>query len=169
MEIQLDHLYEFDLTGTISFGGLDESFLYDMFKDGRFCCEPLSRYLEQQFNDLVFVDKKGYDFTWQGRKIEKKQITKNGLKFCQSSMIGAGRVVNTNQMLDHISENKLLYLLADITEFPKVRVAFIEGAELVRHCKSKNFTYTRKAALNLLNAIKSKQEYTRQGSSVYTT
>lgn len=156
MEIQLNHLYEFDFTGTISFGGLDASFLYDMFKDGRFCCEPLSRHLEQQFNDLIFVDKKGYDFTWRERKVEKKQITNSGLRFCPSVMIGAGRKVDYKQVVDHIIESNLLYVLADITEFPKVRVVFVEGVELLDRCSSKNCHFSKTNALNLIDAIKSK-------------
>ena len=41
MKLRLNHPYEFDFTGTISFGNLNPEFLYDMFRDGRFCCEPL--------------------------------------------------------------------------------------------------------------------------------
>lgn len=161
MQLQLNTPYEFDFTGTISFGNLEPEFLYDMFKDGRFCCEPLSRHLEQTFDDLVFVDKKGYDFTWNSRKIEKKQITNGGLKFCPSSMIGAGRKVNYDEVVSHILDNNLLYVLADITEFPKVRVAFVEGLQLLDHNTSKNCSFSKTNALKFFNAIKPKQELTR--------
>lgn len=151
----LNHIYKYDFTGTIQFGSLDAEFLYDMFKDGRFCCEPLSRHIESMFDDLTFVDKKGYDFIGQGRKIEKKQITNSGLKFCPSSMIGAGRKVNLNEVVSHIIDNNLLYILADITEFPKVRVVFVEGEYLLNNCKSKNCSFSKAKALELFNAIKS--------------
>jgi len=167
MKLRLNHPYEFDFTGTISFGNLNPEFLYDMFRDGRFCCEPLSRHLEQTFDDLVFVDQKGYDFTWHDRKIEKKQITNNGLKFCPSSMLGAGRKVDHDQVVSHILDNHLLYALADITEFPKVRVAFIEGLQLLDHCSSKNCSFSKTNALKFFNAIKPKQKYSRQRYSLH--
>ena len=155
MQIKLNHLYEFDFTGSISFGDLDPSYLYDMFKDGRFCCEPLSKTIEQKFDDLTFVDKKGYDFLWNDRKVEKKQITNSGLKFCPSAMIGAGRKVNYGEVVSHIIENNLLYILADITEFPKVRVVFKEGTDLLDVCTSKNCSFSKTNALKLINAVKS--------------
>ena len=155
MQIQLTKLYSVDFTGTISFGGLDEEYLYDMFKDGRFCCEPLSKYIEKQFEDLTFVDQKGYDFLWRDKKVEKKQITNGGLKFCPSAMIGAGRKVDYQQVVRHIIDNELLYILADITEFPKVRVIFVEGTTLLENNTSKNCSFGKTKALELVNAIKS--------------
>ena len=156
MQISLNHLYEFDFTGTISFGNLDQNFLYEMFQDGRFCCEPLSRHIEQVFDGLVFVDKRGYDFTWKDRKVEKKQITKSGLKFCPSSMIGAGRKVNYKEVVNHIQESNLLYALADITKFPKVRVIFVEGQDLLDRCSNEKCSFSKTNAIDLIDAIKSK-------------
>lgn len=150
-------MYEFDFTGTITFGELEPSFLYEMFRDGRFCCEPLSRHLEQVFDELEFVDKKGYDFIHpELGKIEKKQITKGGLRFCPSSMIGAGRKVNYEDVVNHIINNDLTYVLADITKFPFVRVIFLKGTELLDNCTSKNCHYSTTKATDLFfNAIKS--------------
>lgn len=155
MQIRLNHLYEFDLSGTISFGDLDESFLYDMFKDGRVCCEPLSRYLEKAFDDLIFVDKKGYDYLWKGRKLEKKQVTNSGLRFCPSAMIGTGRKVDFSKVVDHIMNNELLYVIADITTFPKIRVIFVEGTYLLDNCLTKNCLFSKTQALRLFDAAKS--------------
>jgi|10_taG_2_1085330.scaffolds.fasta_scaffold106374_3 hypothetical protein len=155
MKPLINQLYVFDFTGTISFGDLPTSFLYEMFRDGRFCCQPLSRYLDQVFDELTFVDKKGYDFTWNKRKVEKKQITNNGLKFCPSSMVGVGRKVNYKEVVSHIIDNDLLYIIADITEFPKVRVVFVEGTYLLDNCTSKNCSFSKPKALELFNAIKS--------------
>jgi len=156
--ITLNRVYEFDFTGTISFGDLDPSFLYEMFRDGRFCCEPLSRHLEQVFEGLEFVDRKGYDFIHsEFDKIEKKQITKSGLKFCPSAMIGAKRKVDYRQVIDHIVDNNLTYLLANITEFPKVEVVFIKGEQLLKDCSNNRASFTTKQAIQLyFNATKSK-------------
>ena len=155
--IALNRVYEFDFTGTISFGDLDTSFLYEMFRDGRFCCEPLSRHLEQVFDGLEFVDRKGYDFIHpQLGKIEKKQITKGGLRFSPSSMIGAGRKVNYQEVVDHIISNDITYVLADITEFPRVRAVFLKGTDLLDNCTSKNCHYsTNKAQELFINAAQS--------------
>lgn len=148
--IQLNEIYEYDFTGTIQFGSLEPDFLYEMFRDGRFCCEPLSRHLEQQFDGLEFVDRKGYDFIHpELGKIEKKQITKGGLKFCPSAMIGAGRKVNYQEVVEHIHNLNLVYVLADITEFPKVRVTFVNGRDLLDNCTSKNASFSKKQAQNI--------------------
>ena len=155
--ITLNQVYEYDFTGTIQFGSLSPDFLYEMFRDGRFCCEPLSRHLEQQFDGLEFVDRKGYDFIHpELGKIEKKQITKGGLKFCPSAMIGAGRKVNYTEVIEHIINNDLIYVLADITCFPQVKVTFIKGTDLLDNCTSKNASFSRKQVQSIFfNATQS--------------
>ena len=82
-------------------------------------------------------------------------------------MLGAGRKVDHDQVVSHILDNHLLYVLADITEFPKVRVAFIEGLQLLDHCSSKNCSFSKTNALKFFNVIKPKQKYSRQRYSLH--
>ena len=149
-KVILNKVFTFDFTGAVSFGNLNASFLYKMFRDGRFCCEPLSKHLEQVFDGLEYVDQKGYDFIHpEFGKVEKKQITKSGLRFSPSSMIGVGRKVNYAQVVDHIISNDLTYVLADITKFPHVNVVFLKGTNLLDNCSSLRCEYSMKTAQEL--------------------
>ena len=47
-----------------------------------------------------------------------------------SSLIGAGRKFNEEKFLE--KSNKLIYIICDITELPKVQVMFKDGATLAQ-------------------------------------
>ena len=150
LDVCLGTIYKFDLTGTVQFGDVPTEPLYDLFKDGRICSALLSGHLERRFNDLTYVDEKGYDYIHiHLNKIEKKQITNNGLKFAPSSMIGVGRKVDYSQVVKHIYDNDLTYLIADIISFPEVTVMFIKGSELLDKCSNKSCTFTKIKAQEL--------------------
>ena len=149
-DVCLGTVYKFDLTDTIQFGDLPTELLYKLFKDGRCCSTLLSKFLERKFNDLIYVDAKGYDYIHTVlNEIEKKQITNNGLKFSPSSMIGAGRKVDYSQVVKHIHDNDLTYLIADITSFPEITVMFIKGSDLLDKCSNKSCTFTKIKAQEL--------------------
>ena len=150
LDVCLGTIYKFDLTGTVQFGDVPTEPLYDLFKDGRICSALLSGHLERRFNDLTYVDEKGYDYIHiHLNKIEKKQITNNGLKFAPSSMIGVGRKVDYPQVVKHIYDNDLTYLIADITSFPEVTVMFIKGIDLLDKCSNESCTFTKIKAQEL--------------------
>ncbi len=150
LNVCLGTIYKFDLTGTVQFGDVPTESLYDLFKDGRICSALLSGHLARRFNDLTYVDKKGYDYIHTIMdKIEKKQITNHGLKFAPSSMIGVGRKVDYPQVVKHIYDNDLTYLIADITSFPEVTVMFIKGIDLLDKCSNKRCTFTKIEAQEL--------------------
>jgi hypothetical protein len=157
LKLELNKTYTFDLTGTVSFGDLPAEKLYELFRDGRFACEPISWILEQTFEHLTYVDRKGFDFSHpEYPYIEKKQITKGGLKFCPSSMIGTKRSVDYNEVLRHIKELDLKFFVVDITSFPIVRAALIDGESLVEHCTNKSASYPSTKAQDLfINAFES--------------
>ena len=157
MQLELNKTYTLDFTGTVSFGSIEPEKMYQLYRDGRFACEPLSWTLEQMFDDLNYVDKKGFDFTHPDYAyIEKKQITKSGLKFCPSSMIGTKRSVNYDEVMSHIKELDLKFFIVDITAFPIVRAALINGDELVKNCSNKSASYpTTKAQELFIDAFES--------------
>lgn len=102
-----------------------------MFKDGRLTSHFLERQLEIWFPDLTFVNAKGYDHVDSaGVKYDQKCFTKGGLKFMPSTMQGAGRSLNEEVAQAHA--NEINYICCDIVEFPKVRVVFKRGKDLVK-------------------------------------
>lgn len=157
MKLELNKTYTFDFTGTVAFGSIEPEKLYQLYRDGRYVCEPLSWILEQTFDHLVYVDQKGFDFNHpEFPYIEKKQITKSGLKFCPSSMVGTKRSVNYDEVLTHINQLNLKFLVVDITQFPIVRAALISGEDLVANCTNKSASYsTAKAQELFIDAFES--------------
>lgn len=131
--IEINKTYHFDLTGTISFGGLPEELLYEAYKDGRYSSHLLEAQLPVWFPQLTHV--KGcadHDhIDTDGVKYDAKNFTRSGgLRFMPSNQIGAGR--KFNKELAHEKAKKLVYICCDIVDFPKVRVRFAQGSELVK-------------------------------------
>jgi polysaccharide pyruvyl transferase WcaK-like protein len=77
------------------------------------------------------VDQKGYDFISRvnGQKIECKTFTESGLNYAPSSMTGKGRTIDRKQL--HQEAPLLIFILCDIVDFPRIRLVFIPGADLV--------------------------------------
>lgn len=149
--LQTKKIYTFDFTDKLQFGDLSQSVLNRLFADGRYCSEPLSHTFHNFFTNLTYVDRKGYDFEHPDfRFIEQKQITKRGLKFCPSSMLGTGRTIEPDVVRDHIHEFDLHYLLPCIVDFPVVRVVLLSGLELLDKCTTKSCSFSRTDAIKKL-------------------
>ena len=58
------------------------------------------------------------------------ELTKGGLKFKPSNMIGTGRTFNYQGMVDKAQD--MIYIACDIIDFPQIKVIFKEGMDLVR-------------------------------------
>tara|TARA_B100000287_G_C20643358_1_gene784289 strand:+ start:238 stop:708 length:471 start_codon:yes stop_codon:yes gene_type:complete len=132
MNIELNKVYEFDLTGKMSFGDISIDRLYDFFKDGRNASFMLEEQLTHWFTDLTRVEgNKDHDhFDSNGVLYDAKNFTKGGLRFMPSNQMGAGR--KFNETIAHEKADKLVYICCDIVDFPKVRVVFKSGKELVK-------------------------------------
>tara|TARA_R110001592_G_scaffold82734_1_gene244976 strand:- start:899 stop:1240 length:342 start_codon:yes stop_codon:yes gene_type:complete len=80
---------------------------------------------------------KSYDHIDEnGVKYDAKNFTKNGLQFAPSSQIGAGR--KFNESLAHQKAKVMVYICCDIVDFPKIRVKFAKGSDLIKsypNCK----------------------------------
>lgn len=135
----------------MQFGNIPIENLYRLFQDGRFSSEPLAWTFESAFDDLIYVDQKGYDFEhpFLG-KIEQKQITKQGLKFCPSNMIGQGRKVDQQLVRQHIAQLDLHFLIPSIVEFPIVHVVLLPGLILLDECTTSSCSFSRTDAINKL-------------------
>jgi hypothetical protein len=131
-KFQLNQVYEFDLTGKVSFGDMPVEQLYSLFRDGRVASKFLEHTLPTWFPDLEFVDQDGYDHVSKttGRKYDLKGFTKGGASYAPSNMLGAGRKIDQRKLHEHAET--IDYILSDITEFPRVRIVFKAGTDLVR-------------------------------------
>ena len=144
-------IYTFDFTDQISFANIPREVLYKLFTDGRFASEPLSHFFDLTFDDLTYVDEKGYDFVHpQFPFIEQKQITKGGLKFCPSNMIGQGRSVQSDVVSEHIKNLDLHYLIPNIIDFPLIRVILLPGLELLEKCSTASCSFSKNDAIERL-------------------
>ena len=142
MKLELDKTYEYDLTDTMSFGDIKQERLYEFFKDGRNASFMLEEQLTHWFPELTRVEgNKDHDhISENGDKYDAKNFTKHGLNFMPSNQIGAGRKFDS--VVAYQKANKLVYICCDIVDFPKVKVIFKDGKDLVKsypNCKvSKN-------------------------------
>ena len=138
MKVELNKTYDFDLTDTMSFGDIKQERLYEFFKDGRNASFMLEEQLIHWFPELTRVEgNKDHDhISEDGVKYDAKNFTKGGLNFMPSNQIGAGRKFDS--VIAYEKANKLVYICCDIVDFPKVRVIFKSGKDLVKdfpNCK----------------------------------
>lgn len=132
MNIDYDTIYCFDLSGKVSFGDLPQEAVYALFQDGRVASKFLEHHIPVWFPELVFVDQKGHDHVDRAtglRKWDLKGFTAGGASYVPSTMLGAGRKINIEEA--HAHAKTIDYIFSDVTDFPRVRIQFKVGKELV--------------------------------------
>jgi hypothetical protein len=135
--IEFEKVYTFVLTGTFSFGDLTPPQLIDIFKDGRVASHLLEPQLVKWFPELRHVkgcrDHDHVNKVDESIKYDAKNFTKtSGLKFVPSKMIGTGRKFDKAKFHKEVKEKKMNYICCDIVDFPKVRVLFKRGTDLLK-------------------------------------
>ena len=147
MKLELNKTYDFDLTDTMSFGDIKQERLYEFFKDGRNASFMLEEQLIHWFPELTRVEgNKDHDHIGEnGVKYDAKNFTKGGLNFIPSNQIGAGR--EYDEVIAYEKANKLVYICCDIVDFPKVRVIFKSGKDLVKDFPKCRVTKTNREVL----------------------
>ena len=129
-QIVLNRTFAFDLAGQVRFGELSTDTLYTIFKDGRNASFMLEEWLTLKFPLTRVLGNRDHDHVDElGNKYDAKNFTKGGLKFMPSNQIGAGRQFNKEIAHQHAGE--LIYICCDIVDFPRIRVRFINGSELM--------------------------------------
>ena len=122
-----------------------------MYRDGRFSSEPLTYTFEDSFENLIYVNEKGYDYKHPVfNRIEQKQITRNGFKFCPSKMVGVGRKAEPSVVEQTIRDTDLHYLIPSIIEFPIVHVILLSGIELIKKCTTTSCRFSTADAISKL-------------------
>jgi hypothetical protein len=132
MTIELNKTYYKEIEN-FSFGELTKEELTELFKDGRTTSRFMEKLATKWFPELTNVDEKHYDHVdTEINRYEMKGFTKGGCNFVPSGMLGMGRRIDLNELAEVISEHKLTYIITDIVEFPKIRVRFVDGKELLK-------------------------------------
>jgi len=132
MTIELNKTYYKEIEN-FSFGELTKEELTELFKDGRTTSRFMEKLATKWFPELTNVDVKNYDHVdTDGNKFEMKGFTKGGCDYCPSYMKGKDRTKDLNVVAEEVSEHKLTYIITDIVEFPKIRIRFTDGKELLK-------------------------------------
>ena len=129
------------------------------FTDGRrisFLIERRIAY-EVLFGALAPSEGAGFDlFDSQGRKWEVRSITKGGIYFCPSYMVGSGRRFEENGFLEKLKEIEG-YIVSDIESFPNVPFWIISSQQVKAWHNAgqlgKNSSMSREKALKLIRAL----------------
>jgi len=147
MQVELNKTYEYDLTGKVQFGDMPVELLHRLFTDGRVASKFLEHTLPTWFEDLEFVDAKGYDHVSKttGRKYDLKGFTPRGACYAPSEMLGKGRKIIETDV--HAHAQTIDYVFSDITEFPKVRIVFKSGADMVEQFPNTKIKYNERSKL----------------------
>jgi hypothetical protein len=92
----------------------------------------------------------------QGRKWEVRSISKGGIYFCPSYMVGSGREFNENGFLEKLEEIEG-YILCDIENFPHVPFWIVAGETVHRWYDNNDLgagtKISREKVLSLLKSI----------------
>lgn len=130
-KVKLNKTFDFEIHN-VAFGDLTKEEAIDICKDGRLASHFLERQLTKWFPELTHVTGcKDHDhIDSRGTKYDAKNFTRStGLYFGPSNMIGKGR--EFIQSVAHEKASRLVYIFCDIVDFPKVRVLFRKGNDLV--------------------------------------
>jgi hypothetical protein len=101
---------------------IGEADVHEYFTDGRRVSFILERRLacEVVKGNLAPSEGAGYDLLdSQGRKWEVRSITRGGIYFCPSYMVGSGRSFNEPGFLEKLREIEG-YIISDVESFPNV-------------------------------------------------
>lgn len=120
--LTFDHhkTYKIDLSGQIKFGPIEENDLYEIFKDGRVAGLIIEHLLNTIFKNLTRLghENAALDFIDNdARRYEARTVTKNGVKFIPSHMIGQGRKFSQAGFVKKLSRLES-FILLDITQCP---------------------------------------------------
>ncbi len=129
------------------------------FTDGRRISFMLERRLAYEIlkGQLAPSEGAGYDLIdAKSGKWEVRSISKGGIYFCPSYMVGSGRSFNEEGFLKKLKEIKG-YIISDIKSFPEIPFWIIPVEQVIKWWKEGKLGTTtkisRQAALNLISAI----------------
>lgn len=117
----------------INFDNLNIQIINKILKDGRPFSHFIEPWLQEHYNIKHVEGCKDHDFidiNYSDTKYDEKTFTKNGCKFCPSSMLGTGR--KFNKELFEEKAKKLVYIIVSNVNFPEIKIKFVDGPELLK-------------------------------------
>jgi len=128
------------------------------FKDGRRISFLLERRLAYEVLDGKLAPSEGAGFDLvdsQNNNWEVRSITKDGVYFCPSYMVGSGRKFNEKGFLNKVKEIRG-YIISDIESFPNVPFWIVTSSQILEWWNKGELGRTtkisRKKALNLIKS-----------------
>jgi len=129
----------------------------EYFKDGRRVSFLLERRIAREVlkGTLAPSEGAGFDlYDSKGGKWEVRSVSKGGIYFCPSYMVGSGRSFNEKGFLEKLSEIEG-YIISDIESFPNIPFWIVTKDEVLSWWKSQELGTTtkisRENALRLLS------------------
>ena len=127
----------------------------EYFKDGRRGSFVIERRIAREIIRGTIAENEGKSFDVydsEGNKWEVRSLTKGGIYFCPSNMIGSGR-----KFVEAGFQAKLRgikgYYVARITTFPKVEVYKIDSKQVRKWHKNKELGKTTKISLSKMEKL----------------
>ncbi len=125
----IDTIYLSDLSNSLQFGSIPIAVLYNIFKDGRLSGLLIEHLIESMFLNLTRLKQENSSLDFidsKGGRYEVRVITKNGVKFIPSHMIGKGRKFNQEGFDEKLAQIDY-FLLCDVNNFPKISIFTIKN------------------------------------------
>lgn len=146
-----DQVYTVNLDGKIRFGNLCGGVVNEIFKDGRISGLISEYFICDLFKSLKRSDseKAPYDVyctKWM-HGYECRTVTKGGVNFCPSYMLGKGREYNETEHHEKIN-NVHGFIFFDIVNMPEIKITVVSrnhpnhGTLYKRHQSYKSFMKT---------------------------
>jgi hypothetical protein len=127
-------LLTWDIAGLARALKLTPNDVREYFTDGRrvsFILERRIAYEVVKGGSLAPSEGAGYDLLdAQGKKWEVRSITKSGIYFCPSYMVGSGRSFDEKGFMDKLGEIEG-YIVSDVERFPRVPFWIISKQEVL--------------------------------------
>jgi hypothetical protein len=162
MGIKTD-IFEWDVKEIAKALKIKETDVREYFTDGRRISFMLERRLAYEVlkGKLAPSEGAGYDLIdADGGKWEVRSISKDGIYFCPSYMVGSGRSFNEKGFLEKCNEIKG-YIVSDIESFPKIPFWIISIEQVTQWWKQGKLGTTtkisRQKALSLISLLTGEQ------------
>lgn len=143
---------------------IKESDVISYFTDGRRVSFILERRLAYEIlkGKLASNEGAGYDLLdSNGNKWEVRSISKGGIYFCPSYMVGSGRSFELKGFLNKLKEIKG-YIISDIASFPEIHFWIIPVEQVIKWWKSgqlgKTTKISQEKALQLIKGMQNQKK-----------
>jgi hypothetical protein len=130
-------ILRWDLASLASAMKLDAAEVREYFTDGRRVSFVLERRISREIigGSLALSEGAAYDLLdAQGGKWEVRSLTRGGIYFCPSYMVGSGRKFDEPGFLAKLSEVEG-YIVSDIEMFPEVPVWVVSAEDVLNWWK----------------------------------